>query len=144
MEKECYICQLIVDVNDPSNRRSQFKICDMESSIAVLSSDQSAEGYTLVIYKEHVSELYHLSPEKRGLFCEEMITIANALDKTFHPDKMNYELLGNKESHMHWHLFPRYRTDPCWGKPVWVKHHEKKKLTNDEYQGLIQKIRKHL
>ena len=45
---------------------------------------------------------------------------------SFTPRKLNYELLGNQEAHMHWHLYPRYETDaiPHW--PVWAdpKLHE--------------------
>ena len=144
MEQECEICQIITDVNNPLSPCSLFKISEMEVSCAVLGSDQFFEGYTFVLYEEHVTELYHLSPEKRMRFCEEMIEIADALDKAFHPDKMNYELLGNQQAHMHWHLIPRYKNDGLWGRPAWVQRHEKKRLPNEEYQELIDKIRKHL
>lgn len=44
--------------------------------------------------------------------------VATALDKAFHPDKMNYVLLGNMLPHMRWHLIPRYETDSFWGGPI--------------------------
>jgi len=144
MGKECEICQLVADVNDPSNPRSSFRITEMAVSVAVLSSDQFFKGYTLVAYKEHITELYQLSPDKRGEYCEEMIKIANALDKAFRPDKMNYELLGNQQAHMHWHLIPRYKDDGLWGLPIWVQRHEKKMLADKEYQELIERISPYL
>jgi diadenosine tetraphosphate (Ap4A) HIT family hydrolase len=113
-------------------------------SVAMLRSDQFFRGYTLVALKEHVAELYHLPPEQRIKFCEEMIQVAAAIDKAFHPDKMNYSLLGNIDAHMHWHLIPRYKDDPLWGKPTWAQPHDKKMLTEQEYQNLIGQIRKHL
>lgn len=39
--------------------------------------------------------------------------------KAFKPDKLNYELLGNGDAHMHWHLFPRRLTEPNPRHPVW-------------------------
>ena len=31
----------------------------------------------------------------------------------------NDHLLGNVVPHLHWHIIPRYRTDPRWGQPIW-------------------------
>ena len=95
-------------------------------------------------YKRHVTELYHLSPNERARFCEEMIRVAKALNEALNPDKMNYELLGNVSAHMHWHLIPRYKNDGFWGLPIWVRRHKEKRLTDEEYQELIKTIRKHL
>jgi diadenosine tetraphosphate (Ap4A) HIT family hydrolase len=143
-EKDCNLCQILVDITDPSHRRSAHVIDDMKNSIALLSSDQFQKGYTIVVFKKHISELYHLSTEERTQYCEEMIRIAEAIYKAFNPDKMNYELLGNKDAHMHWHLIPRYKNDEFWGLPVWVKPHEKKRLTKIEYKELVDAIKKNL
>lgn len=49
-----------------------------------------------------------------------MAQVAEAVFRGFTPRKLNYELLGNSVSHLHWHLFPRYDDDlnPQW--PVWT------------------------
>ena len=39
------------------------------------------------------------------------------MNKIFSPDRLNYELLGNWEPHIHWHIYPRYKTDLDWGQP---------------------------
>ena len=44
-------------------------------------------------------------------FLEEMSIVAEAVSKAFNADKMNYELLGNGNTHLHWHLFPRKEGD---------------------------------
>jgi diadenosine tetraphosphate (Ap4A) HIT family hydrolase len=44
---------------------------------------------------------------------------AEAVFKAFKPSKLNYELLGNKDKHMHWHLYPRYKNDPDPKRPIW-------------------------
>jgi diadenosine tetraphosphate (Ap4A) HIT family hydrolase len=72
------------------------------------------------------------------------IRVAKALDEVFHPDKMNYELLGNTSAHMHWHLVPRYKNDGFWGLPIWIRRHEDKSLTDKEYRELVKTIRQHL
>ena len=38
---------------------------------------------------------------------EEMTQVAEAVARAFRPQKMNYELLGMGDAHLHWHLFPR-------------------------------------
>ena len=48
-----------------------------------------------------------------------MCVLARAIERAFHPRKVNYELLGNQVPHLHWHLFPRYDHDPEVLKPVW-------------------------
>jgi len=46
--------------------------------------------------------------------------LAEAVYKAFLPRKLNYELLGNSEAHLHWHIFPRYQNDPIPQWPVWA------------------------
>jgi diadenosine tetraphosphate (Ap4A) HIT family hydrolase len=100
------------------------------------------KGRTLIIYGKHVTELYHLILEDRQQCFEEMVRVAEALDKSFHPDKMNYFIFGNVVAHLHWHLIPRYKDDPSWGGPV--DFTLKKKLKDEEYKELIENIRRNL
>jgi len=53
-------------------------------------------------------------------FLQEMSLVAEAVFNAFKPVKMNYELLGNSDSHLHWHLFPRHQNDPLPRGPVWL------------------------
>jgi len=45
--------------------------------------------------------------EERASFMNEMSVVAEAVARAFNPDKMNYELLGMGDAHLHWHLYPR-------------------------------------
>jgi diadenosine tetraphosphate (Ap4A) HIT family hydrolase len=38
--------------------------------------------------------------------------------RVFESDKMNYSLLGNLIPHLHWHIVPRYWSDPAPGRPL--------------------------
>jgi diadenosine tetraphosphate (Ap4A) HIT family hydrolase len=53
-------------------------------------------------------------------FLVEMAHVASAVYNAFKPHKLNYEMLGNGEPHLHWHIFPRYRSDPNFTSPVWI------------------------
>lgn len=48
-----------------------------------------------------------------------MSIVQEACAQAFHADKMNVELLGNGDAHVHWHLFPRHNNDTPKPGPVW-------------------------
>ncbi len=48
-----------------------------------------------------------------------MAFVAEAVFRAFEPRKLNYELLGNSVTHLHWHLVPRYADDPNPQWPIW-------------------------
>ena len=50
----------------------------------------------------------------------------------YQPEKMNYELLGNGDTHLHWHLFPRVTGDTPQKGPVWWMPREE--MWNDAYR----------
>lgn len=106
-----------------------------------LNPDQLFKGYSFVTLKWHEEELYNLAEKDRKQFLEDMSTVASALGKALQPDKMNYELLGNGMPHLHWHLVPRYSSDPMWGRPIWAGNRGKKRLSHDAYVQLIDQIR---
>jgi diadenosine tetraphosphate (Ap4A) HIT family hydrolase len=60
-----------------------------------------------------------LAPTEKLAFLEEMSLVQEACAKAFHADKMNIELLGNGDAHVHWHLFPRHNGDTAQAGPVW-------------------------
>ena len=59
---------------------------------------------------------------------QEMTIVAEAVSRAFDPEKMNYELLGMGDAHLHWHLYPRRTGDiedygnhgkgPVWWYPM--------------------------
>ena len=75
---------------------------------------------------------------------EEVSRVAKALYDVFQPAKINYELLGNMVAHMHWHLVPRFRTEPLWPRPIWAESHTELFLAPDECRQRIELIRKAL
>ncbi len=61
--------------------------------------------------KKHITELYELEPDFQAEYLKEMVIVAKAVSKAFNADKMNYECLGNGDTHLHFHLFPRKNGD---------------------------------
>ena len=117
----CFICERIGMIKDGSN---PYFVKELETGYVVIGDHQHFRGYTLFLCKEHKTELFQLDRPKKMTFLEEMSLVAEAVAKAFGADKMNYELLGNGDTHLHWHLFPRISGDlESYGNngkgPVW-------------------------
>jgi diadenosine tetraphosphate (Ap4A) HIT family hydrolase len=117
------------------------RIAELEFCYVMLNRDQFFPGYTFVVSKNHVTELFHLDVGTRRAIIEEVNGVASALYILFQPNKINYELLGNMVPHMHWHLIPRFSTDRLWPRPIWSEPHAEHFLTADEYAQRIGLIR---
>lgn len=119
----------------------ELRIAELERCYVALNRDQFFPGYSFVFTREHVTELFHLDRQARSAVLEEVNAVAAALYNLFKPAKMNYELLGNMVPHMHWHLVPRFATDPLWPRPIWSEPHAEVILTAAEYAERIEQIR---
>ena len=112
----CEICKKIISFKNTNN---EHFICELKTGFVVLSEIQFYKGYTLFICKKHATELHQLPSIFISQYLNEMALVAKAVWKTFKPSKLNYELLGNSEAHMHWHIIPRYKKDPKKNHPIW-------------------------
>ena len=117
-KSDCRICSWIDEIKNGSF----YLIKEFSTGYAVLSKYQYNyyKGYAVFICKKHIKELHYLEDNFRLRFLDEMSQIGKAVYKAFGPDKLNYELLGNTEPHLHWHIFPRYKIDPNFTKPIWI------------------------
>ncbi len=128
----CLICSRIRMIREGTN---PYFVKELETGYVVLGDHQHFKGYVLFLYKNHVTELFDLDKKEREKFLEEMTITAEAVSKAFSAEKMNYECLGNGDSHLHWHLFPRVSGDlenyGNQGKgPVWW--YPKEKMYSDD------------
>lgn len=104
----CLICDRIQKNREGKN---PWFVKELETGYVVLGDNQHFEGYTLFLCKEHKTELFQLDPGEKRKYLEEMSQVAEAVYHAFGVEKMNYELLGNGDTHLHWHLFPRRAGD---------------------------------
>jgi diadenosine tetraphosphate (Ap4A) HIT family hydrolase len=82
-------------------------IGDLGLTRAYLFEDQFFAGWTVLILKDHRTELFQLTQKERGALMEEVSWVGEALTKIFDVGKINSELLGNQVPHIHWHVIPR-------------------------------------
>lgn len=143
----CLICDRIEKIK---NNENPYFVKELETGYVVLGDNQHFKGYTLFLCKEHKSELFQLDRNFKTKFLEEMTIIAEAVSKAFPCDKLNYELLGNGDSHLHWHIFPRRDGDlgnygnngkgPVWWYPKEKMYAEENKPTKKDLKDMIAKL----
>lgn len=110
----------------------------------VLGDHQHFKGYTLFLCKMHETELFYLDKEFSAKFMQEMILVAEAVKNAFHAEKINYECLGNGDTHLHWHLYPRVSGDigdygnsgrgPVWWYPMEKMYDDSNRPTDEELE----------
>ena len=79
-----------------------------------------------------------------------MSIVAQAVSCAFCAEKMNYELLGNGDTHIHWHLFPRVSGDlngygnkgrgPVWWYPMDKMYSDDNRPSNEELAEMKAKV----
>ena len=135
----CMICNVIDMIKNGTN---PYFVRELETGYVVIGNYQYFPGYSLFLCKEHTTELFYLEETFRNKFMSEMSMVAEAVHIAFNADKMNYELLGNGDSHVHWHLYPRRKGDidgydvngagPVWWVPWDTMTSEKYLVTGEK------------
>lgn len=133
---DCFICNRIEMIKEGTN---PYFVCELKTGYVVLGDHQRFKGYTLFLCKKHVTELHELPYNYKMEFLEEMALVAEAVYNVYKPDKMNYELLGNGDTHLHWHLFPRVKGDTPEKGPVWWL--PKEEMWNDAFKPTLEELK---
>jgi diadenosine tetraphosphate (Ap4A) HIT family hydrolase len=76
-------------------------------------------GFLRVIWRAHVGEMTDLTPAERSRCMQVVCKVESVLRVALRPDKVNLASLGNQVPHLHWHVIPRFRDDPCFPDSVW-------------------------
>lgn len=147
----CMICDRIRMIKAGAN---PYFVKELETGYVVIGDNQHFKGYTLFLFKEHVTELFNLADDVRVKFLDEMTVVAEAVSKAFGAEKMNYECLGNGDTHLHWHLFPRVGGDlegygangkgPVWWYPREKMYADDTAPSPDELEAMKQALRNEL
>lgn len=104
----------------PDSDEYHDKVADLAVSTLYLVRNQTYRGYCVMIFNlRHVTGLEHLTQNEFSAFSDDLRRAGQAIHATVRPDLMNYATLGNVIPHLHYHLIPRYKTDPRWGAPIW-------------------------
>lgn len=138
-------------MNHIKDNQDVIWIADLRTSTLLLFRDQRFKGYCILSFApRRAISLESLSEDEYRSFFLDLRTASQAIREALNPDHMNYELLGNSDPHLHWHIVPRFRNDPRWGQPIWegwprgefnVNRHV---LPNAEYDMIVKQIRERL
>lgn len=90
-----------------------------------LSRNQAYQGTCSLIYDmQHAVSISALTAGQWRDFADDLQRAERAIQQVFKPDHLNIEGLGNSVPHLHFHIVPRYRSDPRWGSPIWMTERE--------------------
>ncbi len=148
----CLICDRIKMIQRGDN---PYFVKELETGYVVIGDFQHFKGYTLFLCKQHQTKLFYLEHDYKLKFLEEMSIVSEAAYKAFGADKMNCELLGNGDAHLHWHLFPRYNGDlagyecgkkagPVWWYPIEKMNAPEARPSDDELGQMKNALSKEL
>ena len=134
---DCIFCK-IVEGKIPSR-----KITETEKSMAFLDAFPLTKGHMLVIPKKHYVKIQEMSKEDNSdLF--EIVRILTGKMERVAPSSLvaihNGKESGQEVPHVHVHIIPRNIGDSVG--PVHSMFGKKPKLTNDEFNNIVDKLTK--
>jgi diadenosine tetraphosphate (Ap4A) HIT family hydrolase len=99
-------------------------------------------GLSIVLWHgRHVVEPTELSADEAVAFWQELLDIGRAIETTFEPIKLNYNLLGNEVPHLHAHVVPRYANDPRPGWPFPFPEETAPNISEDRFRADLEALR---
>lgn len=138
VNNDCMYC-----MEDERRNQLMIEIAQLEVSTVFLFKEQTYKGRCNVVYKDHVKELFHLEDQELTSFMKDVKKVAEAVDKAFGPNKINYGAYGDTLHHLHMHVVPKYEGKENWGS-TFEMNPGNIYLTDQEYQDRIQEIKKYL
>lgn len=116
-------------------------IASLDVSDLCFISDHRFPGRCVLTLHEHATELFEASTSARRSFAEDMSRAARAIKLAVNAFKMNYEILGNSDPHIHCHLIPRQRDEPNPRAPAWLHPLAQTDLDAESAQRVKARIR---
>jgi len=103
---DCIFCGIV------SGALPCFKVCEDDRTLAFMDLFPVAEGHTLIIPKQHATDLFEMDSETLGAVSATSLRIAAAIRATLAPDglgvfQLNGAAAGQTVFHYHMHLLPR-------------------------------------
>ena len=138
VNNDCMYC-----MEDDRRNQLMIEIAQLEVSTVFLFKEQTYKGRCNVVYKDHVKELFHLDEQDLTSFMKDVKRVAEAIDKAFSPNKINYGAYGDTLHHLHMHVVPKYEGKENWGS-TFEMNPGNIYLTDQEYQERIQELKKYL
>ena len=117
---------------------------ETETSEVIVFKDQTNKGRAIVAYKkDHVAEIKDLSDDERNKFMKDVSDVAKAIDKAYHPYRINYGAFGDTLGHLHFHIVPKYEGGDSFGGMFVMNHGADSYASDTEIQEVIDNIKKY-
>jgi diadenosine tetraphosphate (Ap4A) HIT family hydrolase len=129
---DCVFCSKIPKLLD---EKSSFVVHEFKNSVLIVGEHQTFPGYCVLVLKSHVVELFDLDFPTQIEFQRELVASAHAINLAFSAEKMNVSSYGNMTPHLHWHIFPRKKSDANWPQPPWTLMENFKKNETSKIQA---------
>jgi len=92
-------------------------------ALVVAGDHQFFPGYCVVVAKRHIREMHELPAQDASTLFHDVLHVGRVVQAGFGSLKMNYVSLGNVHEHLHWHVIPRYQSDPDHKDHPWKNSH---------------------
>jgi histidine triad (HIT) family protein len=105
-QHDCIFCRIV------RGEVPCFKVCEDDQTLTFMDIFPVAEGHTLVITKEHFSDIFEVDGETLAAVAATSLRVAQAIRRALNPDglgvfQLNGSAAGQSVFHYHMHLLPR-------------------------------------
>ncbi len=135
--KDCKFCQKIKD---------KSTILFENPHIIVVFGRLHHKGHLVILTRAHEEHLMMLHEKTLDSFFTDSIKVCRALHKAIKFDRLNMEYLDNWDPHIHWNIYPRFKTDKDWGNPPVIPGKnakvKPKEMTEKEMKIFLRELKK--
>ena len=85
----------------------------------IIAKEKNLYQVHRVIWNDHITELSFLSKKDLNHIFSQLIKAEKYIIEKLQPHKINIASFGNLVPHLHWHIIPRWKTDPWWPYTIW-------------------------
>ena len=109
--QDCIFCKIV------KGELPSFRVCEDEHTLVFLDLFPVTPGHTLVIPKQHASDLFEMDADTLAAVAATSLRVAHAIDEALAPDglgvfQLNRAAAGQTVFHYHMHLLPRNQGEP--------------------------------
>jgi len=108
---DCIFCRIV------RGEMPCAKVCEDERTLTFMDIFPVTDGHTLVITKEHYSDIFAADADALAAVATTSLRVAKAIDAALEPDglgvfQLNRPAAGQTVFHYHMHLVPRNEGEP--------------------------------